>query len=209
MECCIVKLPSSLGEIPMRLPVIALVLTFAVGCGGYAFAADDASQPLTRADCEAAGMNWNDGANVCGGSEQAAPASDASAAGGGETVAQAQPLTRADCEAAGMTWNDGSNVCGSGAATQPLSRADCEATGMRWNDDRNVCGVGRAAGGGGTVVVKKVIEKGGKKVVIKKVTTQQHGTKKVTIHKKTVEPGKKERRGFFQWLNGKSKPKPS
>jgi hypothetical protein len=30
-----------------------------------AFAADTSSQPLTRADCNKAGMSWNEGANVC------------------------------------------------------------------------------------------------------------------------------------------------
>ena len=29
--------------------------------------ADDLSQPLTRLNCDRAGMTWNDGANVCGG----------------------------------------------------------------------------------------------------------------------------------------------
>jgi hypothetical protein len=30
-----------------------------------AFAADTSSQPLTRADCDKAGMHWDDGVNVC------------------------------------------------------------------------------------------------------------------------------------------------
>ena len=111
----------------MRSPVLVLALTFGVACGGYAFAADEAPQPLTRADCDAAGMTWNDGTNVCGSAD---------------TMAAAQPLTRADCDAAGMTWNDGANVCGveSMASAQPLTRADCEAAGMKWSDRRNVCG---------------------------------------------------------------------
>jgi hypothetical protein len=57
----------------MRSPVAAFALAFAVACSGYAFAADQSPQPLTRADCETAGMNWNDRANVCG-SNAAAPA---------------------------------------------------------------------------------------------------------------------------------------
>jgi hypothetical protein len=36
-----------------------------------AFAADE-PQPLTRADCEAAGKAWDDTTNVCGGPENAA-----------------------------------------------------------------------------------------------------------------------------------------
>jgi lipoprotein-anchoring transpeptidase ErfK/SrfK len=37
----------------------------AVACSGYAFAADQSPQPLTRADCDKSGMKWNDRANVC------------------------------------------------------------------------------------------------------------------------------------------------
>ena len=99
MECRIVKIPSSLGGIAMRSPVIVVALAFAVACGGYAFAADEAPQPLTRADCDAAGMSWDDSGNVCG-----------------SGAAAVQPLTRADCDAAGMKWNDNRNVCGVGRA---------------------------------------------------------------------------------------------
>ena len=49
----------------MRSPLAALALTMAVACSGYAFAADQSPQPLTRADCDKAGMKWNDRANVC------------------------------------------------------------------------------------------------------------------------------------------------
>ena len=31
--------------------------------------AETTPQPLTRADCEKAGMHWNDNANVCGGQQ--------------------------------------------------------------------------------------------------------------------------------------------
>jgi hypothetical protein len=34
-----------------------------------AFAVESTPQPLTRADCEKAGMKWNDNANVCGAKE--------------------------------------------------------------------------------------------------------------------------------------------
>jgi hypothetical protein len=44
--------------------LIVLTLGF-----GLAFAAP---QPLTRADCQMAGMQWNDNANVCGGKEASA-----------------------------------------------------------------------------------------------------------------------------------------
>jgi hypothetical protein len=245
----------------MRSPLVAFVLTFAVGCGGYVFAADDTPQPLTRADCDAASMTWNDDANVCGAAEAAAApeaaapeaaapaapageeataegqpltradcdaagmkwnddanvcgaaeaaaapeaaAPEAAAPASGEAAATGQPLTRADCDAAGMTWNDAANVCGSGATAQPLTRADCDAAGMRWNDNRNVCGLGAMAGGHKREVTKEV-KKGGKKIV-KKVKTS-HGVKKTVVHKDhhKQEPAPKKG-GFLQWLKKKNKP---
>ena len=211
MECAIVKIPSSSGGIAMRSPVLVLALTFAVACGGYAFAADEAPQPLTRADCDAAGMTWNDGTNVCGSADTMATAPAADSSG---DMAAAQPLTRADCDAAGMTWNDGANVCGveSMAAAQPLTRADCKAAGMKWNDDRNVCGVGRAAASAAAAAhvhkkeMKKEVKKGGTKIV-KKVRTS-HGVKKTVIHKKGHKQDTAAKKGgFLQWLNGKNKKK--
>lgn len=139
LECGIVKIPSSLGGIAMRSPVLVLALTFGLACGGYAFAADEAPQPLTRADCDAAGMTWDDGANVCG-------------AG---TAAAAQPLTRADCEAAGMKWSDRRNVCGSFVAA---AAAHAHKKEMK-KETKN----------GGTKIVKKVkTSHGVKKTVIHK-----------------------------------------
>jgi hypothetical protein len=177
----------------MRSPVLVLALTFGLACGGYAFAADEAPQPLTRADCDAAGMTWNDGTNVCGSAD---------------TVAAAQPLTRADCEAAGMTWDDGANVCGAGAtaAAQPLTRADCEAAGMKWSDRRNVCGafVAAAAAHAHKKEMKKETKNGGTKIV-KKVKTS-HGVKKTVIHKKGHKHETAAKKGgFLEWLNGKKK----
>jgi hypothetical protein len=186
----------------MRSPVLVVALTFAVACGGYAFAADEAPQPLTRADCDAAGMTWNDGANVCGSADMAADSSG--------DMAAAQPLTRADCDAAGMTWDDGANVCGSGAtaAAQPLTRADCDAAGMKWSDKRNVCGAFAAAAAAHAhkKEMKKEVKKGGTKVV-KKVKTS-HGVKKTVIHKKGhKQDAAAKKGGFLQWLNGKNKKK--
>jgi hypothetical protein len=37
------------------------------------FAADTANQPLNRADCDKAGMRWNDNANVCAANEPGSP----------------------------------------------------------------------------------------------------------------------------------------
>ena len=92
--------------------------------------ADSLSQPLTRLDCDRAGMSWNDAANVCGAASQAAEAMPE------EKVAHpippsvkadtfSQPVTRHDCDRAGMTWNDGANVCGEKSdlsATQTASK---------------------------------------------------------------------------------------
>jgi len=139
LECGIVKIPSSLGGIAMRSPVLVLALTFGLACGGYAFAADETPQPLTRADCDAAGMTWDDGANVCGSGAAAA----------------AQPLTRADCEAAGMKWSDRRNVCGSFVAA---AAAHAHKKEMK-KETKN----------GGTKIVKKVkTSHGVKKTVIHK-----------------------------------------
>jgi hypothetical protein len=113
-------------------------------------AAGTSSQPLTRADCEKAGLAWNDNANVCE-EAQATPNSD-------DTEASGQPLTREACDEAGITWNENANVCGSESEAsngpseagseavaaetpgQPLTRAACDKAGMAWNDNANVCG---------------------------------------------------------------------
>lgn len=81
----------------MRL--LALLFLIIAGLGVQrAFAEDTPVQPLTRADCDSAGMNWDETSNVCD------LTSD---------HASGQPLTRADCDQAGMTWDDNANVCGS------------------------------------------------------------------------------------------------
>jgi lipoprotein-anchoring transpeptidase ErfK/SrfK len=111
--------------------------------------ADSLSQPLTRLNCDRAGMTWNDGANVC------------------VADSLSQPLTRLDCDRAGMTWNDAAGVCGATHAaeampepqvaqpmpesevadnlSQPLMRKDCDGAGMTWNDAANVCGAAAQA----------------------------------------------------------------
>jgi hypothetical protein len=78
--------------------------------------ADSVTQPLTRTDCDAANLTWNETANVCGAVAQVAEA--APDAQGVPTVptsevvdTSGQPLTRADCDKAGMLWNDTANVC--------------------------------------------------------------------------------------------------
>jgi len=74
-----------------------------------ALAEDAARQPLTRADCEKAGLTWNDNANVCGSRSLKAEGQTVSAIA--PSVAS-QPLTRAACDQAGLHWDDGANVCG-------------------------------------------------------------------------------------------------
>jgi hypothetical protein len=77
--------------------------------------ADDgttSTQPLTRADCEKAGLAWDDG-NVCDwqaeGPKDVETTPEITAA-----IPSGQPLTRASCNKAGMVWNDRANVCGLG-----------------------------------------------------------------------------------------------
>jgi hypothetical protein len=54
----------------MRVPVF-LIVCASLAIIVPAFALETTLQPLTRADCKKAGMQWNDNANVCGGKEAA------------------------------------------------------------------------------------------------------------------------------------------
>jgi hypothetical protein len=70
-------------------------------------------QPLTRADCDQAGLTWDDTGNVCdwqseGPKEQLASEPTAEITG---AITSSQPLTRADCGQAGLAWDDNGNVC--------------------------------------------------------------------------------------------------
>ena len=69
----------------------------------------NAPQPLTRAACKKAGLQWNNNANVCGGKQ--ATAKSVAKPSKFHAIA-AQPLTRADCKKAGLQWNNNANVCG-------------------------------------------------------------------------------------------------
>ena len=120
-------------------------------------AIDTSGQPLTRVDCDKAGMAWSDSANVCGSVAGEATANTAPSSEAPETASQ--PLTRADCDNAGMQWSDSANVCGTkseesktqaaseappealtdGTASQPLTRIDCDKANMVWNERANVC----------------------------------------------------------------------
>ena len=55
----------------MKLLIAIGGLTVSLVFAAPAFAMDGA-QPLTRADCEKAGLAWDENANVCGGSDKAA-----------------------------------------------------------------------------------------------------------------------------------------
>jgi len=81
---------------------VALILLVIGGpLATQAFAEETGPQPLTRADCDKAGLTWNDNANVC----------DVAFDEAESTVGTSQPLTRKDCDRAGMRWNDSANVC--------------------------------------------------------------------------------------------------
>jgi hypothetical protein len=52
------------------ISIVGLTLAFAAPV--FAMEGAKGAQPLTRADCEKAGMAWDENANVCGGPENAA-----------------------------------------------------------------------------------------------------------------------------------------
>jgi hypothetical protein len=49
----------------MRSLQVATVFVSAIFASWSVLAADNAGQPLNRADCDKAGMHWDDNANVC------------------------------------------------------------------------------------------------------------------------------------------------
>ena len=56
----------------MRAPMLIIAFGAAFGIIAPAISAENTPQPLTRADCEKAGMQWNDNANACSGKEASA-----------------------------------------------------------------------------------------------------------------------------------------
>jgi lipoprotein-anchoring transpeptidase ErfK/SrfK len=121
------------GVMKAIVSIVALggVLAFA----STVLAADTSIQPLTRVDCDQAGMRWSEQANVC-----AEPNSTASTQSSTVLAAHtwSQPLTRSDCDKAGMRWDDRANVCAD-TPSQPLTKADCDKPGFRWDETANVC----------------------------------------------------------------------
>jgi len=91
----------------VRRVTLLAFLTIGNLLAGQAHAEDVTAQPLTRLDCDKAGMSWDDNANVCGPAHALKSMPKPQAA---ESLSQ--PLTRSDCQKAGMTWNDNANVCG-------------------------------------------------------------------------------------------------
>ena len=120
------------------MKAIVSIFTLATGLivASMALAADAPSQPLTRLECDKAGMHWSEEANVCAEPISTAATPQSSTAFAADI--DSQPLTRADCDKAGMRWNDSANVC-AGPSSQPLTRADCDSASMRWNEGTNVC----------------------------------------------------------------------
>ena len=85
-------------------------------------AQDVSSQPLTRVDCDQAGMAWDDAANVCGLAPRAAEVRPEAKAA--QTVptsdgpdSSSQPLMRHECSRVGMVWDETTNVCSTVATT--------------------------------------------------------------------------------------------
>src|SRR5262249_48167451 len=76
--------------------------------------------PLTRLDCDKAGLSWDDNANVC-----ASGSADLKTILPKAKTAEvlSQPLTRSDCDQAGMAWNDNTNVCGEKSEAQAAPKA--------------------------------------------------------------------------------------
>jgi lipoprotein-anchoring transpeptidase ErfK/SrfK len=95
---------------------VALLAFLIIGnlLAGQAHAEDVTAQPLTRSDCDKAGMSWDDNADVC----RQAHAVVKSMPKPQAAESLSQPLTRSDCQKAGMTWNDNANVCGKKSEAQ-------------------------------------------------------------------------------------------
>src|SRR4029453_7771465 len=117
----------------MRLVALSVLLIGSL-FANQVLAEDVIPQPLTRLDCDKAGMAWDDNANVCGAASFAAEAV-LEPQGVQPLDTAAQPLTREDCAKANMAWDDNANVCGAAflaaevqpldTAAQPLTRDDC------------------------------------------------------------------------------------
>src|SRR5262249_20777683 len=120
------------GAMKAIVSIVALGLVLALA--STVLAADTSIQPLTRADCDQAGMRWSEQANVC--TKPASTASNQSSTLIAHTWSQ--PLTRFDCDKAIMRWYERVNVCAD-IFSQPLTRGGCDQAGMPWSEQANVC----------------------------------------------------------------------
>ena len=76
---------------------VLIVATITNLAAPHALAEVGSTQPLTRADCVRAGLEWDEDVNVC--------------AANVASIDIRQPLTRDECAAARSTWNESANVC--------------------------------------------------------------------------------------------------
>ena len=174
----------------------AVVSIFALGSAlmvaSMTFAADAPSQPLTRFECDKAGMHWDEEANVCAEPNSSAATPQSSTAFAADI--DSQPLTRADCDKAGMRWNDSANVC-AGTSSQPLTRADCDRASMRWNEGANVCSDSTLTIGQAEAKPKYAPSSKGSSILIaidkttQKMSVFVDGTKKYDWRVSTGRPG--------------------
>jgi lipoprotein-anchoring transpeptidase ErfK/SrfK len=104
------------GQVVKRSALILLIIGNVVA--SQAYGDPISTQPLTRADCDKAGLAWNDNANVC------RPASEVARTipKPGPAERSGQPLTKSDCDKASMRWDDSANVCGEKLGTQAASK---------------------------------------------------------------------------------------
>ena len=174
----------------------AVVSIFALGSAlmvaSMTFAADAPSQPLTRFECDKAGMHWDEEANVCAEPNSSAATPQSSTAFAADI--DSQPLTRADCDKAGMRWNDSANVC-AGTSSQPLTRADRDRASMRWNEGANVCSDSTLTIGQAEAKPKYAPSSKGSSILIaidkttQKMSVFVDGTKKYDWRVSTGRPG--------------------
>jgi hypothetical protein len=96
--------------------LILLIIGTVVGTvvAQQACAESISNQPLTRIECDKAGLYWNENANVCGSASEEAKTT----ANFGGAERSSQPLTRSECDKAGLAWNDNANACGEKLGTQ-------------------------------------------------------------------------------------------
>jgi lipoprotein-anchoring transpeptidase ErfK/SrfK len=176
----------------MKASVSIFALATGLIVASTTFAADAPSQPLTRSDCNKAGMHWSEEANVCAEPNSTAATPQSSTAFAADI--DSQPLTRADCDKAGMRWNESANVC-AGTSSQPLTRAGCDRAGMRWNEGANVCSDSTLTIGQAEAKSKSATSPKGSTILIaidkttQKMSVFIDGTKKYDWRVSTGRPG--------------------